>query len=98
MGTCSQILLKKSADKHHSNILGEYLNPLVLLGYSILFISTLLVVVAYQGVELKYGPILESTGYIYILFFSWYFFKEKISARKIFGVLIIIIGIVVFCT
>ena len=65
--------------------------------YAIFFASTILTIIAYQGVELKKGPILESTGYIYVLFLSWFFLDEKITKSKVIGTLLVLIGVVIFC-
>lgn len=96
IASCSQVLLKKSANKKYDTVIREYFNPYVIVGYSILLISTFMVVYAYQQVDLKYGPILESTGYIYILIFGHYFFNEKLSSTKLAGVFLIIAGIIIF--
>ena len=92
----SQILLKKSANKNHANGWKEYLNKYVITAYFIFFISTILVIIAYKGIELKYGPIIESVGYIFILIMSKMFLGEKISRKKILGVLLIMFGILIF--
>lgn len=92
----SQILLKKSALKSHKNALREYLNPYVIVGYGLMVISTLLVVLAYRGLDYKNGPIIESLGYPLIMVLSFFFFSEKITPRKIIGNALIIVGIAVF--
>ncbi len=91
----AQIILKTSADMEHENFIKEYLNPRVIIGYLILLSSTLLTIIAYRGVELKKGPILESAGYVFILILSYIFLKERISVNKILGVMLIIAGIVI---
>lgn len=92
----SQILLKISANKEHKNIINEYLNPHVILGYMLLFASTILTILALRGMELKNLPIIEASGYIYVLIFSALVLKEKITKKKIIGNIIIILGIIVF--
>lgn len=92
----SQILLKKSALKSHKNALREYLNPYVIVGYGLMVISTLLVVLAYRGLDYKNGPIIESFGYPLIMVLSFFFFSEKITPQKIIGNALIIVGIAVF--
>ncbi|SHJ08789.1 EamA-like transporter family protein [Clostridium amylolyticum] len=92
----SQILLKISANKEHKNIINEYLNPHVILGYVLLFASTILTILALRGMELKNLPIIEASGYIYVLIFSALVLKEKITKKKIIGNIIIILGIIVF--
>lgn len=92
----SQILLKKSAGIRYKNMIKEYLNIFVFSGYVLLFLSAILTTYAYRMVPLKFGPIIESTGYIYILFLSFFFLKEKITRRKLIGNVVIAIGILVF--
>ena len=74
----------------------EYLNPYVIIGYSMMIISTVLTIFAYKGLEYKNGPIIESLGYILVMVLSYYFFKEKNYKAKLLGNLLILLGIVVF--
>lgn len=95
IASCSQLLLKKSADAEHDSVLREYLNVRVMVGYALMVVSALLVIFAYRGVELKQGPILETMGYVFVLFLSWAFLNEKPTKKRLLGVTLIIIGIVV---
>ncbi|NLW48412.1 MAG: EamA family transporter [Firmicutes bacterium] len=97
IASCAQIILKTSADAEHKNFIREYLNLRVISAYTILLASTILTIMAYRGVELKKGPILESTGYVFVLFLSWMLLQEKITINKIVGTLLIISGIFIFC-
>lgn len=92
----SQILLKKSADKTYISIIREYLNPYVIFGYGMMVLSTLLTVGAYVGLEFKNGAIVESLGFVLIMFLSRLFFKEKITKKKLLGNGLILLGILVF--
>jgi small multidrug resistance pump len=80
----------------YPNFFKEYLNLFVTSGYVLLFVSAILTTYAYRIVPLKFGPIIESAGYIYILFLSYFFLKEKITKRKLLGNFVIAIGILVF--
>lgn len=51
---------------------------------------------AYKYVPLSMGPVLESSGYIFVTILGVLVLKEKISKRKLLGMTVIIIGIVVF--
>lgn len=92
----SQILLKKSAAKKHDNVIKEYLNPYVIIGYGMMVGSTILTILAYRGIEYKNGPVIESLGYILIMVLSYLFFKEPITKKKIIGNLLILLGVFVF--
>ena len=101
VASVSQILLKKSANKTANKIgesrLKEYLNPTVMVAYFMFFASSLITTIAYKGVDLSTGPLLEATGYIWVTALGAYFLKEKISLRKIIGIVLIITGIMVIC-
>ena len=42
------------------------------------------------------GPILEATQYIFIAVFSYFFLKEKISKKKLIGLITIVLGVLIF--
>lgn len=96
IASISQVMLKKSANIKHESRVREYINIYVIGSYFILFISTILTVIAYRGVELKNGPVIEACGYIFIIILSRIFLGEKITAMRITGTLLIIIGIIIF--
>lgn len=96
IASISQIILKKSANRHYESIIKEYLNVNVICGYGLLFLSTILTILALKGLPYKSVPVIETIGYIYILLLSRIFLKEKITKKMIIGNAIIIIGIVVF--
>lgn len=89
----SQVLLKKSAMRPHANALREYLNPWVIGGYALFFLATLANVMAYRGIPLSLGPVLETTSYVYITFFGVTLFKEKLSRKKLLALALILAGI-----
>lgn len=92
----SQILLKKSAGKTYSSVIFEYLNPYVICGYGMMFLSMFLTIIAYEGMEFTNVQIVEATGYIMVLILSYFFFHEKITKRKLLGMLFIFAGIAVY--
>lgn len=95
IASCSQIILKKSANTKYRTIINEYLNIKVMFGYTLMGLSTLGAIIAYRGIALKNGPILESVGYIFVFFLSWIFLKEPPTKNKILGITLIIIGVFV---
>lgn len=92
----SQVMLKISANHPHETTAREYANPLVIGAYAIFIISTLLTVYAYKEVPLSLGPVLEATSYLYVTAFGALIFKEKITARHLVALALIIGGICVF--
>ena len=96
ISSVSQIVLKKSAQKKYPNKIREYLNVPVISSYIIFFGATLCSVLAYTKIPLSLGPILESSGYFFVAILSLIFLKEKITKKKMLGLSIIIIGIIIY--
>lgn len=92
----SQILLKQSADKTYRHPIFEYLNPRVIVAYFLFFGVLILNTYAYTKVDMKYGPVLDTFVYVFVLFLSYFILKEKISKGKLLGNLIIIAGIILY--
>ena len=92
----SQVMLKKAAMKKHESVLKEYLNPLVIFAYVLFVGTTFLSILAYKGIPLSMGPILEATSYIYVTIFGVVIFKEKMNLKKVVALGMIIVGIVVY--
>ena len=92
----SQVLLKKAAMREWDSPIKEYLNPWVISAYALFFITTLVTVLAYAGIPLSLGPVLEATSYLYITFFGVVIFKEKIGWQKALALALIVGGIIVF--
>ena len=96
ISSVSQIILKKSADIKYESRIKEYLNAKVILAYGLFLGSSLLTVLAYKGVPLSMGPILEATGYIWVSLLGMLILKERITKKKLLGLLVIVVGIVLF--
>lgn len=92
----SQILLKQSANREHASAIREYLNWRVITAY-LIFGSVLLInTYAYTQVELKYGSVLDTLTYVFVLVFSCTLLKEKVSKGKLIGNLLIILGVLIY--
>ena len=98
VASLSQVLLKKSTFCKYESLLREYLNPFVIGGYVLMVLSMLLTVYAYSGMDYKNGPLIESFGNVIVLMLSYVFFKERISARKLVGMICIMFLAVLFVT
>lgn len=92
----AQILLKKSAEKSYSSPIREYLNVYVIFGYGLMFLSMFITIMAYSGLDFTNVPVIESLGYIVVMILSYFFFKEKITKRKLLGMTVIMAGIFVY--
>ncbi len=96
VASCSQILLKKGAMKEYPTFLREYLNPYVIIGYGMMFLSLFLTMLAYRGMAFMNVPVIEALGYILVPILSWFFFKEGFTRKKVMGILCILAGITVY--
>lgn len=96
LSAISQVMLKKAALRQYSSKLREYLNPLVIVAYTIFVGTTFLSIYAYKGIPLSMGPVLEATSYIYVTVFGVTIFKEKLNKRKLVGLALIIAGIIIY--
>lgn len=92
----SQILLKKSADDQHDNIVREYLNFRVILAYGLFFGNTIMGIYALKGISISFSAILESFSYVFLPILGFFFLDEKMDAKQCIGTIIIIVGIIVF--
>lgn len=94
---CSQILLKKSADKHHDGFIHSMFNFRVIIAYVIFFCSIFINITALsRGVNLKDIPIIESLGYVFVPLLSLFALKENITKRTLGAIAFIIMGILIF--
>jgi len=97
ISSVSQMLLKKGASFSYENKIREYLNVWVISGYFLMVLSTLCVIYAYRGVAYKNGTVIESLGYVIVMFLSKIFFGEAITKNKLIGNLLIVLGVIIFC-
>lgn len=96
LAAVSQILLKKSALRKHTGFVKEYLNKYVIAGYALLLVSLGLNMWAYQEVEYRFGPVINASSYVFVLLLGRLFLKERITAKKFWGNVLIIAGILIF--
>lgn len=92
----SQILLKLSANRTYPSRIREYLNPYVVVAYGLFFLATILTMIALKYVPLSMGPVLESLSYILIAVLGYLFLKERFNRKKIWGMVVILLGVVLF--
>lgn len=87
----SQILLKKGSMQ--KNI---YINIYTILGYFIMFLSTILTLYGYKNVSLIFSQLLQSTSYLFVMILSKIFLREKISLNMIIGNILIVISLLLY--
>lgn len=96
IASVAQVLLKKSAGRSYKNWLREYLNIFVITAYGLLLSSTLFTMFALRKIPLSMAPVLEAAGYIFVAVMGYLFLKERFSRRKIAGLALILVGILIF--
>lgn len=92
----SQILLKQSADKTYRHPIFEYLNWRVILSYGIFAGVLLLNTYAYTKVDMKYGAVIDTFSYVFVMILSFLILKEKMTKRRLIGNLIIMTGVFIY--
>ena len=96
VASVSQILLKTAANRTYPTRIKEYLNRYVIAGYALLFVSTILTMLALKKVPLSWANVIESVGYFFVFIMGYLILKERFSRRKLLGILVIFVGIGVF--
>ena len=92
----SQVLLKQSAGKKHKSWIYEYLNWRVITAYGIAFTVLLANTYAYTKVDMKYGAVIDTFSYVFVMLLSWLLLKERFSKGQLVGNLIIIAGVLIY--
>ena len=92
----SQVMLKLGAGKTYNSKIREYLNVYVITGYGMLFVSMVITIVAYSHLSYLSVPVVEAVGYVLVPILSYFIFKEKLSKRKLTGILFILTGIFIY--
>lgn len=82
--------------RKYKNLLIEYLNPFTILSYVIFVVATLLTIFSYKVVPLSMAPILGASEYFFVAALSRIFMKEKINLKKLIGLGIIVVGIIIY--
>jgi drug/metabolite transporter (DMT)-like permease len=94
---CAQMLLKQGARKEHTSWWRQYINPWVIGGYGIMACSLVLNIWCMsKGVQVKEVSVIESMSYLFVPVLAFMLFKEKLTARKVCAIAIIIAGVILF--
>ena len=92
----SQILLKKAAMKQYDTWLKQYLNAPVITAYAIFVVSTFCSVIALKELPLSLMPAWNASSYFFVTLFAYLFMKEKPNKKKLIGLGVLFLGIVIF--
>ena len=93
IGSFGPIFLKRSAKTFSFHPIKAIKNKNLVLGIFFYAIATIIFVPALKGGDLSILYPLVSTSYIFVSFYSSWLLKEKMDARKWFGILVIILGV-----
>ena len=75
----SQVLLKQSAGRTYKSVIYEYLNWRVIVAYGISFSVLLLNTYAYTVVPMKYGAVIDTFTYVFVMGLSYLILKEHFT-------------------
>jgi drug/metabolite transporter (DMT)-like permease len=92
----SQLLLKRSAQKTYKSWIFEYLNWRVITAYGISFSVLFLNTYAFTRVELRYGAVIDTLTYVFVMVMSYFLLKEKFQKGQLIGNLFIIAGVMIY--
>lgn len=95
IASLSQILLKMQANNHYESFIRKFLNVKVIVAYIMLFGSLVLNSIALSDMNISLVPYITATSFFWVMILSFLFLREKPQPRKIVGVIIIFVGIVV---
>lgn len=92
----SQILLKKSANKKHRNVIFEYVNPYVLFSY-VCYVGVLVMnVFIYTKVDYRFGIVINSMSGVLVMILSHLVLNEQMTRKRMIGNGMIVCGILIF--
>jgi len=92
----SQMLLKRGAVTSKKTVTSVYLNPYTLFGYALLVISTVLIVYALKGIDMKEMVFILPLTYVFVPLLATVLFEEKVGRNQVIGIFLIFIGIIIF--
>ena len=97
LGVSGQLMLKHGMNRmgRHNPLLYMALSPWVIGGLLIYGFGVIAWLAAMSHLELSYIYPFASLSYIGIIFGSWFLFKEKISALRVVGIVVIIVGVLI---
>jgi drug/metabolite transporter (DMT)-like permease len=93
----AQILMKSGADyaKAHPGLIGIITNPVLVAGYGLYAVVTILIVVAFKDGELSVLYPILSLSYLWVTVLSFFIFHDTLNAYKVIGVTVIMCGVAV---
>lgn len=96
LSAVSQLMLKSSALEKHKSWIFEYLNAKVIAAYVLYFGCVCIDLLALKIVPASYIPIIETSSYVFVTILSAVVFKEKVSLKQFFAMLLVVCGIFIY--
>lgn len=100
LGVLGQVLLKKGVmdlgpiEGFDLGLLKVIFKPLVLLGLLSYASSSVFWLIVLSRAELSYAYPMVAIGYVFVFFFSWWYFGDKVTPTRIVGLVLIVVGVV----
>lgn len=94
-----QVLLKIGSGhqgKRKDSVLDAYLNLPALFAYGLLLFVTVITVIALKEIPLKIFYAIASLNLVVVVGLSWGILKEEVNKKMVVGIVLIVLGIVVF--
>ncbi len=95
ISSASQVLLKKKANQAPKRFWEKFLNAPVIISYVLLFGSMALNSLALRKMDMAVLPCITATSFLWIMLLSAVFLGEKPTKRKVIGIAMILLGVVV---
>jgi drug/metabolite transporter (DMT)-like permease len=97
MASAGQLLMKKGALRgRDSSLFGSFLDPFAIAGYALMLGSTVTSTIALKILPLHLTVSLLPLGYVVVVLLSVTVLRERMRRHHIWGMLVILVGIVVF--
>jgi drug/metabolite transporter (DMT)-like permease len=97
LAAAAQVVMKEGADytKAHPGLMGIVTNPLLIGGYCLYALVTILIVVAFKDGELSVLYPILSLSYLWVTVLSFLIFHDTLNPYKLIGVTVIMCGVAV---
>jgi multidrug transporter EmrE-like cation transporter len=97
IASTGQILMKRGALRGRTGfIIRSFLDPFTIAGYALMLASTVVSTIALKVLPLKLTVSLQPLGFLVVVFLSVVLLHEKVQRHHIWGMLVILAGIVIF--
>ncbi len=94
IGSLSQYLLKRAANRDDRGKLGGLLQPQVLLAYALFLVVVLGNLFTLRHLPLFLLPLIEASSYVYVALIAHFLLRERIGRRRLLGLALIILGVI----